>query len=109
MSAEAGSSRCGGECVLPERRFKLFIGYDNQMVLRHFVAAALAVRFDDLARDGIHQLLTQAIAGLAVHFPKRKLLLGRDSRVKADRAGDQRELEVAFQCDLGAILSGVPE
>jgi hypothetical protein len=43
---------------------------DEELVLADCVAAALVVRFDNLPRDGVNELLPQAMAGPLVDLPE---------------------------------------
>jgi hypothetical protein len=51
---------------------------------------------DYLAGHRVYELMTESIAGLAADLPERDLFFRRDRRVKGDRAGNERELEVTL-------------
>jgi len=60
------------------------------------VALALIGGIDRLTDYNIHQLLPQPIAGLYVDLPEGAPFAGVYRGVKCDRAGDQRQLEIAL-------------
>src|SRR5262245_55428389 len=61
-----------------------------------FVAPALVLGRDRLARLVIDQLLAQAVAGFLVDLPKRDALRRRRGGTDRDGARDQRKLEIAL-------------
>jgi len=51
-------------------RFQLLVLDDQELVFADLIPAALLVRLDDFARDGIDQLLAQPVAGFLIDLPE---------------------------------------
>src|SRR4030088_2538240 len=79
-----------------DRLGKLFLLNHQELILANLVTAALVLRFDDVARDRIHELLLQTMAGALIDLPKRNPLSWRDGRVERNGAGNQGQLEEAL-------------
>src|SRR6516225_2450586 len=77
-------------------RLELVIVDLDEDTLVDFVAPALVLGRDRLARLLIHQLLAQAVAGLLVDLPKRDALGRRGGGTDRDRTRDERKLEIAL-------------
>src|SRR5215204_1508561 len=68
------------------------------LVFTDRIAAALIVRLNHFAGDGIDELLAEAVAGFPVHLPK----LGcGDRRIKRNGATDERYSEIALPMRTG--------
>jgi hypothetical protein len=61
-----------------------------------FISPTLVMGFDYLAADRVDELMTQSVAGTAADLPEGYLLFRGDRRVKRNRAGNERELEIAL-------------
>ena len=73
------------------------LGLDlDVLALGQLVAPALVVLVDDPPGLFVDHLLAQAVAGLAVDLVEAGLLGLAGGRIERDRAGHERELEVAF-------------
>ena len=60
------------------------------------IAPPLVMRFDDLARDRIDELLSQPVARIPVHLREGDPLSGGDGWIKSNRPADERQLEVTL-------------
>ena len=69
---------------------------EQKFVLAGFVAARLIRRIDGFACDGIDKLVFEAIAGTPVHLPKGDSIGARNRGIERDRAGDEREFQIAL-------------
>ena len=78
------------------RGLQLLLLHHQELVLADLIPTSPIVGLDHLAGDRIDELLPQAIAGLPVDLPERNSLGGGESRIKANRAGDERKLQIAL-------------
>jgi hypothetical protein len=76
--------------------FELVVVDFDVHALVDFVAPALVLGFDRLARPFVDQLLAQTVAGLLVDLPKRDALGRGSGGTERDRTRDERELEITF-------------
>ena len=84
-------------CVLSTLMVLISSGLDlDVFALGKRIAAALVILLDDLSRFLVDHLLPQAVAGLAIDLVEVGFLGLARRRVERNRAGHERELEVAL-------------